>query len=94
MTTTNRSFFTANPLALDRKSVMFDRKSVIYKPANACDTGFCRVYKGIQRYEVSITKNNYANCVVDNSKIKPAIMGFLFNPVIPNLRGGNPPLDP
>lgn len=71
MTTTNRSFFTANPLALDRKSVMFDRKSVIYKPANACDTGFCRVYKGIQRYEVSITKAITRNTLWITQKLNP-----------------------
>ena len=90
MTITNCSFFTANPLALDRKSVMFDRKSVMYKPVNACATGFREGYKGLQRYEVSITKATTRICPVENSIFKPAFFGLFPS----NLRGGLPPLDP
>ena len=90
MTTTDRSFFTANPLALDRKSVMFDRKSVIYKPADACGTGFRKGYKGLQRYEVPITKTTTRICPVENSIFKPAVWCLFPS----NLRGGLPPLDP
>ena len=76
MTITNCSFFTANPLALDRKSVMFDRKSVMYKPVNTCATGFREGYKGLQRYEVSITKATTRICPVENSIFKPAVLSL------------------
>ena len=76
MTIHRKSFPTINPLALDHKSVMFDHKSVIYKPANACGTSFRGGYKGLQRYEVPITKATTRICPVENSIFKPAVLSL------------------
>ena len=75
-TNINRLFNFVKRLLLIRKKVTSFRKKVAFKPANACGTGFRRGYKGLQRYEVPITKATTRICPVENSIFKPAVLSL------------------
>ena len=97
-TNINRLFNFVKRLLLIRKKVTSFRKKVAFKPANSCGTGFRRGYKGLQRYEVPITKATTRICPVENSIFKPAVLSlFPLEPWdgLPSLRfARRSPLNP